>query len=55
MFMYREDYYNEMCNRPNICEVAVAKNRGGPTGTADLYWNGKVTKFSNLQREPISF
>lgn len=54
MFVYRDDYYNpDDSDRPNIAEVIVAKHRRGKTGVVDLFWNGKLTKFANLQKETI--
>lgn len=55
MFLYRDEYYNpDTTERPNIGEVNVAKNRGGPTGAIDLYWNGRLTSYRNLKREEIN-
>lgn len=47
MFLYRDFYYNKECERPNICECIVAKNRHGETGTVELVWDGQFTRFSN--------
>ncbi|MCD8180401.1 MAG: replicative DNA helicase [Firmicutes bacterium] len=49
MFLYRDDYYKEDTNEKNIAECRIAKNRSGETGTFKLGWNGKYTKFSNLE------
>lgn len=55
MFIYRDDYYNpDDTARPNIAEIGIRKNRQGKTGDIDLFWSGKLTKFSNLQRNEIS-
>jgi replicative DNA helicase len=35
----------------NIAEVNIAKQRHGPIGTVELFFDGMVTKFSNLQRD----
>ena len=52
MFLYRDEYYNpETTEKPNICEVIIAKQRNGPTGSLDLAWLGKYTKFAD--RSPI--
>jgi len=53
MFLYRDDYYNELSERPNVCEVIVAKNRDGETGTADLVWQPQTTSFKNMRLEAI--
>lgn len=53
MFIYRDEYYNEATDRPNIAEINIAKHRNGPTGTIDLYWHGKLATFRNLQRQEV--
>ena len=50
MFLYRDDYYNPDTEKKNIAEVIIAKNRSGSTGTVELAWLGKYTKFANLFR-----
>lgn len=50
MFLYRESYYSKDENvNQNVCECIVAKNRHGDTGTVSLGWNGRYTKFTNLE------
>ena len=36
---------------PQRAEVIIAKQRHGPIGTVKLYFDGMVTKFSNLVRD----
>lgn len=51
MFLYRDEYYNpETTDRPNICEVNIAKQRSGPTGSIELTWLGKYTRFVDKSR-----
>lgn len=51
MFLYRDEYYNpETTDKPNICEVIIAKQRSGPTGTVELTWLGKYTRFVDKSR-----
>lgn len=46
MFLYRDEYYfPDTTEKPNICEVNIAKQRSGPTGTIELTWLGKYTRF----------
>lgn len=45
MFLYRDEYYNPETDKPNICEVHIAKQRSGPTGMIELTWLGKYTRF----------
>ncbi len=48
MFLYRDEYYNqEDTDKPNTCEVNIAKNRNGPTGSVELTWLGQYTKFTD--------
>lgn len=51
LFLYRDDYYNKDEDNPNrgIVEVEVAKQRNGPTGTVNLLWHNKTTRFMNLR------
>ncbi|MBR5228998.1 MAG: replicative DNA helicase [Firmicutes bacterium] len=52
MFLYRDEYYNpETTEKPNTAEVIIAKQRNGPTGSVDLTWLGKYTKFAD--RSPM--
>lgn len=51
MFLYRDEYYNpETTEKPNICEINIAKQRSGPTGTVELTWLGKYTRFVDKSR-----
>ena len=51
MFLYRDEYYNpETTEKPNICEVNIAKQRNGPTGVVELTWLGKYTRFVDKSR-----
>lgn len=51
IFLYRDEYYNpETTDKPNICEVNIAKQRSGPTGSIELTWLGKYTRFVDKSR-----
>ncbi|MEG2348144.1 MAG: replicative DNA helicase [Clostridia bacterium] len=50
MFLHRDDYYDPDTDRKNIAEIIISKNRNGATGTVELAWIGKYTKFANLYR-----
>ncbi|MGN1012779.1 MAG: replicative DNA helicase [Clostridia bacterium] len=50
MFLHREDYYDKETEKKNVAEVIIAKNRHGETGTVELAWLGKYTKFANLYK-----
>ena len=45
IFLYRDEYYNAEQAVPGECEVIVAKQRSGPTGTVKVAWLDKITKF----------
>ncbi len=48
MFIYRDEYYNKDTEDKNIAECILAKHRSGSTGMFKLGWQGKYTKFINL-------
>ena len=48
MFIYRESYYDDDTENPNIAECIVAKNRHGEPGTVMLEWRPAFTVFRNL-------
>jgi len=51
MFIHRDEYYNpDTTTKPNTAEINIAKNRSGETGTIDLRWIGKYTKFANPEK-----
>ena len=50
MFLYRDEYYNPENAKPGVAECIVAKNRHGETGTFELGWEGKFTKFIGLDK-----
>ena len=45
LFLYRDEYYNKEEAVPGECEVIIAKQRSGPTGTVHVAWLEKITKF----------
>jgi len=49
-FLYRDEYYFPDSDKKNQAELIIAKQRNGPTGTVDLSWLGKYTKFANLSK-----
>ncbi len=51
MFIYREDVAKgDRSNKPNIAEIIVAKQRNGPTGQIDLFWDKDKVSFKNLAK-----
>ncbi len=49
MFLYRDHYYNKEEANENIAECIVAKNRHGESNTIKLSWEGRYTRFGNLE------
>ena len=45
LFLYRDDYYNIESEEKDICEVIVAKNKSGSTGSVQLKWIEKYGLF----------
>ena len=48
MFIYRDDYYNPDSEDKNTAEVIIAKHRAGETGMFKLGWQGRYTKFNDI-------
>ena len=48
MLIHRDDYYNPDSTDKNVAEIIIAKHRTGETGTFKLGWQGKYTKFVNM-------
>ena len=58
LFIYRDEVYNEDSEEGNKAEIIIAKQRHGPIGTANVSFDGRLTKFSDLaaaDRLPDSF
>lgn len=50
-FLKRSKEYNlAMEKHRNVAQVIVAKQRNGPIGVIDLFFEGEYTKFSNLRK-----
>lgn len=48
MFLYRDGYYHDDAENPDIAECIVAKNRHGETGKIKLRWAPQYTMFSTI-------
>ena len=53
-FIYRDEYYNPHTDRPRIAEILTPKNRYGPTGTVQVFFNNTLAKFGNLAVKEIA-
>jgi replicative DNA helicase len=49
MFVYRPGYYKRDPGNEGEATIAVAKNRNGDTGRADVRWIGNRMLFQNLE------
>lgn len=55
MFLYRPEYYASMDKREELegqAELIVSKQRNGPTGVVDLYFQKAYTRFDSAARSP---
>jgi len=57
MFIYRDEYYNQETDQPNIAEIVVAKHRNGPTGMVPLFFKKELAQFLEVEmfREELEF
>ncbi len=46
-----EEWETRIRKTENLGEVIIGKQRHGPTGTVQLFWNGEFAQFGNLARE----
>lgn len=51
LLLYRDEMYNRDTMHKNTAEVIVAKQRNGPTGIAQLYFDASLTRFADLAVE----
>lgn len=47
--LYRDEYYNPESLKYYMAELIVEKNKNGPIGTVELYFDRSITKFSGLE------
>jgi len=47
LFIYRDEVYNRDSPKKGIAEINISKQRNGPTGTFNLTFLGKHTRFEN--------
>ncbi len=50
MFIHSEDRYKDHAERSNVTEILIEKHRNGPTGSAQLKFDGAHTTFLNLDK-----
>ena len=49
-FVYRDEFYNKDTPDAGIAEIIIAKQRGGPTGTARVAFDKQFTLFRDLPK-----
>jgi len=54
MFLYRDEVYNPATETPDMCDIIIAKNRDGATGTASLFFEKSRTAFKNAEKREIN-
>jgi replicative DNA helicase len=55
MFLYRPEYYASAEKRDELegkSELIVSKQRNGPTGVIDLFFNKAYTRFDSMAQGP---
>jgi replicative DNA helicase len=55
MFLYRPEYYAPAEKREELegkAELIVGKQRNGPTGVVELYFQKAYTRFDSVARSP---
>lgn len=50
LMLYRDDYYNDLSEVPNVTNVFIRKNRNGPTGQVDLKFEKSQQKFIEQEK-----
>ena len=46
--LYREGYYEEDCDNPNLTDVYIRKNRQGETGHVQLHFDSDHMNFREI-------
>ena len=47
--LYRDGYYNQESETPNLAEAIILKNRKGEVGTVNLSWLPEYTAFAQYE------
>jgi replicative DNA helicase len=51
LMMYREDYYEEDCDKPGITDIYIRKHRNGPIGHVELAFKKEQLKFLDIETQ----
>lgn len=49
MFIFREEYYSDDPNKRRFAELIIAKQKNGPLGTVELFFDASLAKFSGME------
>lgn len=50
LMLYRESYYNEDVENPDVTDLYVRKNRHGPVGNVELRFNMQTMSFASVEK-----
>lgn len=53
-FIYRDEVYNKESSEQGMAEIIIGKQRNGPIGTIKLAFQGKYSRFTNLETRDFS-
>ncbi len=53
-FIYRDDYYKPDTDRKNVADILIKKQRNGPTGAVELYFDKEKQRFRSLETKQAS-
>lgn len=51
LMLYREDYYEEDCDRKGITDIFIRKHRNGPTGHVELMFEREKMRFYDIEKQ----
>ena len=48
LMLHREDYYDPDTDKKGLTDICVRKNRNGPVGESELYFEKTIMKFTEI-------
>ena len=49
IMLHREDYYDPDTDKKGLTDICVRKNRNGPVGESELYFEKTIMKFTEIK------